>query len=257
MITVDTIRSGYGKVQILSALSFSIEQGVLCGLFGPNGSGKTTLLRCLSGAHQYEAGSIRVKDRELSHLKPRDIARFIAYVPQAHSPPFPFLVKEVVLMGRNPFIGKFSGPGRTDKEHTWKVLVQLHIESLADRPYTELSGGQRQLVLLARALNQDTPVLLLDEPASALDFKNQIILWNLLRTLAASGKTIIVCSHDPNHITWFCDHVVIINNGTVLTSGDPQEVMNREVLSHLYGNLCGIGVCEDKMVIVPRDNLDM
>jgi iron complex transport system ATP-binding protein len=255
MIEVEKIESGYGKIRILFNPSFSVPEGIVCGLFGPNGSGKTTLLRCLSGSHPYDSGSIRVKNKEINLMKNRELARFIAYVPQSHTPPFPFLVKEVVLMGRNPHISRFSGPCKPDMEHTWKILQLLHIQELADRPYTELSGGQRQLVILARALNQDTPVLLLDEPSSALDFRNQIILWKIIRQLAGSGKTIIACTHDPNHISWFCDQVVVLKGGTVLAIGKPTEVINSETLKELYGNLCTVGSCNDQQVIIPHDNM--
>ena len=253
MIEVKNIESGYGKVRILSKPTFSVREGKVCGLFGPNGSGKTTLLRCLSGSHPYDSGSIRVKDHEINRMKNRELAKHIAYVPQSHTPPFPFLVKEVVLMGRNPYINRFSGPTHVDMEHTRDVLNLLHISDLANRPYTELSGGQRQLVILARALNQDTPVLLLDEPSSALDFRNQIILWNILRKLADSGKTIIACTHDPNHISWFCDQVVVLKDGSVLSIGKPKEVINKDTLQELYGDLCTVGDCNDQQVIIPHN----
>jgi len=255
MITVEKIQSGYGKVSILFEPSFSVSEGRVCGLFGPNGSGKTTLLKCLSGAHPYYSGSARVNNCEIRTLKNRDLARLIAFVPQNHTPPFPFLVKEVVLMGRNPFLSRFSGPGKSDIENTWMVLQQLGIENLANRPYTELSGGQRQLVILARALNQNTPVLLLDEPSSALDFRNQITLWKTLRNLANSGKTIIACTHDPNHISWFCDQVVVLQSGIVLSVGKPREVITETMLKKLYGDLCTVGCCNDQQVIIPYDNL--
>lgn len=251
MIQVHNIQSGYGQVQVLMNPSFSVQEGTVCGLFGPNGSGKTTLLKCLSGSHQYQAGSVLVKGKEINQMKPRELARHIAYVPQSHTPPFPFLVKEVILMGRNPHISRFSNITQSDVMKTVEVLRELHIEDLADRPYTELSGGQRQMVILARALNQDTPVILLDEPASALDFRNQIRLWKLLQHLAKTGKTIIACTHDPNHISWFCDQVVVINQGRVFASGNTINVMNEDVMKELYGNLCSVGMYNGLKIIIP------
>lgn len=252
MISVEGIESGYGERRVLHQPAFSVSPGMVCGLFGPNGSGKTTLLKCLSGSHEYQRGSVRIQGKEIKKLRPRELARVIAYVPQSHTPPFPFLVKEIVLMGRNPYINRFSAPTRDDMKKTAHVIQDLQIEELADRPYTELSGGQRQLVILARALNQDTPVLLLDEPASALDFKNQVHLWNILRRLSSQGKTIIACTHDPNHISWFCDHVVVIHQGRVLITGSPREVMNETVMDELYGDLCSVGCCNGRQVIIPE-----
>lgn len=250
MITVNGCISGYGEKQILHQVSFSVKPGVVCGLFGPNGSGKTTLIRCCSGSHPYE-GVIQVNRSEIKCLPPRELAKHVSYVPQNHVPAFPFSVKEVVLMGRNPYVNQISGPSDEDLIRTQEALDELKIGDLASRPYTELSGGQRQLVILARALNQDTPVLLLDEPASALDFRNQIHLWRLLRRLAEKGKTILACTHDPNHICWFCDQAVVMKNGEVISHGSPRETISAEVMDDLYGDLCSVEQLHDRMVVMP------
>ncbi len=252
MITVHNCISGYGEKRILHQVSFSVEAGAVCGLFGPNGSGKTTLIRCCSGSHPYQ-GTIRVNGSDISMLSPRDLAKHVSYVPQNHTPMFPFSVKEVVLMGRNPYVSQISGPSEEDLIRTEVVLEELKIRDLADQPYTELSGGQRQLVILARALNQDTPVMLLDEPASALDFRNQIRLWRLLRQLAEKGKTILACTHDPNHICWFCDHAVVMKTGEVLTHGRPHDAISTGVMEDLYGDLCAVELLKGRMVVMPAD----
>lgn len=250
MITVTDCVSGYGEKEILHKVSFTVKEGAVCGLFGPNGSGKTTLIRCCSGSHPY-TGMITVDGSDITALTPRDLAKHISYVPQSHTPMFPFTVKEIVLMGRNPYVSQISGPSEEDLVKTEEVLTDLKILDLADQAYTELSGGQRQLVILARALNQDTPVMLLDEPASALDFRNQIRLWKLLRRLADRGKTILACTHDPNHISWFCDYAVIMKDGQVLTDGLSQEVITREVMEELYGDLCSVEERRGRAVVIP------
>jgi iron complex transport system ATP-binding protein len=250
MITVTDCISGYGEKQILHRVNFSVHGGVVCGLFGPNGSGKTTLIRCCSGTHPYE-GSIRINNADLKKMNPREMAKHVSYVPQNHTPMFPFSVKEVVLMGRNPYVSQIAGPSEEDLIRTEEVLEELKIRDLADQPYTELSGGQRQLVILARALNQDTPVMLLDEPASALDFKNQIRLWRLLRRLAEKGKTILACTHDPNHICWFCDYAVVMKAGEILTQGNPCNAISADVMGELYGDLCQVESIKERMVVMP------
>jgi len=250
MITVKNCISGYGNTEILHSISFIVQPGIVCGLFGPNGSGKTTLIKCCCGSHPYN-GSIMIDGSEIKELSPRELARVVAYVPQSHNPMFPFSVKEVVLMGRNPYISPISGPKEEDLIRTEDILKDLNIIDIADNPYTELSGGQRQLVILARALNQDTQVMLLDEPSSALDFKNQIRLWKLLRKLARNGKTIFACTHDPNHISWFCDSAVIMKTGTILTYGLSKETITKENMTELYGDLCTVEEMKNRVVVIP------
>lgn len=250
MITVTECISGYGEKQILHKVSFTVKPGVVCGLFGPNGSGKTTLIRCCAGSHPYE-GLIQVNGADIGSLNPRELATYVSYVPQSHTPMFPFSVKEVVLMGRNPYVSQITGPSEEDLKKTEEVLEELNIRDLAEQPYTELSGGQRQLVILARALNQDTPVMLLDEPASALDFRNQIRLWQLLQRLAMKGKTILACTHDPNHICWFCDYAVVMKEGRVLTHGLSRDAISVSVMGDLYGDLCVVDCRDERIMVMP------
>lgn len=253
MIEIDGLGFLYNGHKVLDEISFQIEKGTICGLFGPNGSGKTTLLKCCSGSLKYPKGSLKIGGKEVSSLRAIDLARLVSYVPQSHKPPFPFMTKEVVLMGRNPHLNTFIGPNDQDLNRTSEALRMLRILDLADRPYTMLSGGQRQLVILARALNQETPVLLLDEPASALDFKNQINLWMILRSLAKMGKTILACTHDPNHISWFCDQSVVICDGRIIAFGPPEKSLSFEVMKRLYGEMCTVNVCQGKNIVMPSE----
>ena len=237
-VVLQDVRFSYAQTEVLHGVSASLQTGKLHGLFGPNGSGKTTLLKCL--ANLLPCTGIQVQGQELARLSGRERARMVSYVPQEHKLSFPFTVEELVLMGRTPHIGGGMSPSRTDRERAAAAIHEIGIETLAHRPYTELSGGQRQLTLLTRALAQDADVMVLDEPTSALDFKNQMLVWNKLRALCDRGKTIIVCTHDPNHLLWFCDDALILKKGTLIGAGDARELIDGQVLTQLYGDVCGL-----------------
>ena len=176
----------------------------------------------------------------------RERGHLIAYVPQEHSLSFPFTVEEVVLMGRTPHLGGLNRPRRKDEGMAHAAMEEIGIAELAEKPYTQLSGGQRQLVLLARAIAQDTPVIILDEPTSALDFRNQLLVYEILRKLAGKGKMIIACTHDPNHVKWFCDEVLILKAGMVLCQGAVSITLTESCLRELYGGICEL---RDGMIV--------
>ncbi|KYC48998.1 MAG: Cobalamin import ATP-binding protein BtuD [Candidatus Methanofastidiosum methylothiophilum] len=251
MININNLSFNYGAFKVLEDVSFSLEKGKLCALFGPNGSGKSTLLKCLAGLNKVSNGEVFINGGNLNSYTPKELARLVAYVPQEHKPPFPFKVKEVVLMGRTPHLGGFFSPSKADLDYTDYAMNIIGIDNIAERYYTELSGGQRQLVLLARSFAQNTPIMLLDEPTSALDFKNQINIWKILKSLASKGKTVVVCTHDPNYVSWFCDTVVFIKEGNLVKFGDSKEVMDNDILKLLYGDICSIEPILDMKVIIP------
>lgn len=230
----------YGDQEALHGVSAQVESGKITALFGPNGSGKTTLLRCLAGLARPQSGSIWVKGQELRRLRPRQAARLISYVPQEHGVSFGFTVEEVVLMGRTPYLGGIQGPAVRDYEAAGAAIEAVGIAEIRNRPYTDLSGGQRQLVLIARALAQESPVIIMDEPTSALDFKNQILVWKQLRTLRQGGRTILVCTHDPNHVLWFCDDVLVLREGRLLAQGPVETLVTKERMEELYGSACTV-----------------
>ncbi len=253
MIEIEDLRFDYDGHLALDSVSLQIGEGTLCALFGPNGSGKTTLLRCLAKFLPYRRGKIEIDGSDLKGIGNKALAKLVSYVPQDHTPPFPFTVREVTLMGRTPHMGGIFGPRRKDVAFAERALRAIGIEELAARHYTELSGGQRQLVLLARAVAQDTRVMLLDEPTAALDFKNQMRVWTLLRSFARDGKTVIVCTHDPNHVSWFCDSVVILREGQVLKVGTADEVMTDHILNMLYDNNCMVGSYSGMKIVLPKN----
>jgi len=216
MLDVRDLHFNYGQTPILKGVSFEVNEGELCGLFGPNGCGKTTLFKCCLNFLKSHSGSVCMDGREVKNLRVEDMAKIVAYVPQEHKPPFPYLAREVVLMGRTPRLHGFFGIGKHDKKKAAEALDLLGLSEIADFPYNQLSGGQRQMILMARAIAQETKLMFLDEPTSALDFSNQIRIWRIMRLVAESGVTILACSHDPNHVSWFCDKVVVMKDNRIL-----------------------------------------
>jgi iron complex transport system ATP-binding protein len=235
MIEVSSIGFAYRQHPVFEQVSFSLGKGRLCALLGVNGSGKTTLFKCCLHLLPLREGQILLAGQPIAGLPASSMARLAAYVPQDHQPAFPFTVKEVVLMGRTPHLGGQLRVGSSHYEQSIKAMEMLGILPLADKPLTELSGGQRQLVMIARALAQETPVLLLDEPTASLDFRHQLIIWEILQKIAREGATLLVCTHDPNHVLWFCDQVLVMHEGRLLADGVPAEVLDPRLLETLYG----------------------
>lgn len=234
-IAAKGVHFAYGSKPALRDVSFAVSRGSICGLFGPNGSGKTTLFRCCLGMLSPSRGEVLADGRAVATMSIPELAKRIAYVPQEHKPGFPFLVREIVAMGRTPHMGGFFRLGKNDMRAVDRALDLAGIADLADEPCTALSGGQRQLTGLARALAQETPLMLLDEPTSALDFSNQMTVWRTLRRITGQGVTVLVCCHDPNHILWFCDEAAVLHQGRCIASGPSREALTPDILHTLYG----------------------
>ena len=237
-IDIRGLSFSYGKQKILDQISLSVKPGEICGLLGPNGCGKSTLFRCCMGFLHPEQGQVHVRGVNIAHMKPSALARHIAYVPQEHRQPFPFDVRDMILMGRTPRMSGWFRLNRDDERIAEEAMLRIGIGHLADRPFVQLSGGQRQLVLIARAMAQQTPLILLDEPTSALDFSNQLSVWNVLREVASQGVAVLVCCHDPNHILWFCDKAAVMHEGSICAEGPASDIMTEDVLQRIYGPQC-------------------
>lgn len=225
----------YGSRDVFRDLDLDVFPGEVLSILGPNGCGKTTLLRCLGGALTPCAGTVTIDGRELARMDAAERARRIGFVFQEHAASFPFPVLDVVAMGRSPHLGLFAAPSAKDIGIAVSALERLGIAHLKDRPYTEVSGGERQLVLLARTLAQEAGVILLDEPTSHLDFRNQALTLGTIASLAAQGMTLVTTSHDPNHAFLFPGRVVLMKEGRLVAVGAAPEVLTEAALSATYG----------------------
>jgi len=234
LIEARNVGFSYETKPILKDIDLVIRKGEIVSLLGPNGSGKSTLLKVLLGLLKPRGGSIRLKGREIHQTSPKEIARQIAYVPQIHRGSFPYKVIDVVLMGRLPHKPFFFSYNGKDIDIANEKLERLSIRHLADRPYTEISGGERQLTLIARAMAQGAEMFFMDEPATGLDYGNQLRLLEQIISLAREGYTFIKSTHSPEHAFWLSDRSVMIKDGTIIGDGKTDTIVNNESLFDLY-----------------------
>lgn len=220
---------------VFSGVSLSIEEGEVFTLIGPNGTGKSTLIRCIGGLLKANTGEIKIGGEDIDTLSSSRIARVIGYVPQTNTSIFPFPVREVVVMGRTPHIGTFSSPSAEDLQVADDVMESVGISHLADRPCTEISGGEWQLVLIARAMTQEPRILLLDEPTSHLDLGNQMKILRTIQQLSRKGLTILMATHFPDHAFLLSGRVGIMKDRAILAIGSPAEVITEESMRSAYG----------------------
>lgn len=241
MISAEELSIRLNGQEILHRVGFTARPGEVTALLGPNGSGKTTLFFCLCALLKPHQGSILLNGRPLLRLSRRELARLVATVPQEHHPAFPYTVRDMILLGRLPRVGFWSQPKAQDFQVAEKIMDLLQLTSLADKPYTRLSGGERQLVLIGRCLAQEPQVLLLDEPTSHLDLRNQVLVLSLVRDLAQKQKlTVLLTLHDPNLALLFTDQVILLDRGTVVARGTPAAVITPEAITELYGLKIGL-----------------
>jgi iron complex transport system ATP-binding protein len=226
---------GYAGRTVGEGLDVALETGEVLALLGPNGSGKTTLLKTLLGLLPPKAGEVRLGGKPLDDFSIAERARAIAYVPQVHTGTFAFTVESVVLMGRSAHLGLFERPAARDVAIAHAALERLGIAHLAARAYTMISGGERQLALLARALAQEPRFVVLDEPTASLDFGNQGKVMREIRALAAGGLGVLFTTHDPNQALRFADRAYLMRAGARIAEGPVAQVLDREHLTALYG----------------------
>ena len=222
MLEVKNLTFSYGNVPVLENVSFTAEKGELLSVLGPNGVGKSTLFRCILGLLSPLSGQIFVNGENIAALKPGTLARKVAYIPQSHDPVFHYSVFDMVLMGTTAQTGMFSSPKKEHRLMVSEALEKLGLSHLADRSYRTLSGGERQLVLIARAMVQNAKVLLMDEPSASLDFGNRIMVMERVRELCKVGYCVIQTTHDPEQAYLYSHKILALHKGTVLAHGAPR-----------------------------------
>jgi len=232
----EAVRFGYGRTAVVDGVSLAIGRGEIVGLLGPNGAGKTTFLRLAAGVLAAASGRVSLFGREIASLPRRERARQVAVVPQEARTAFDFTVREIVLMGRAPHLGVFGLEREEDLRAADAAMRAAEVERFADARLRELSGGEKQRVLIARALAQEAPLLLLDEPTAFLDLKHRLAIYRLAARLREErGLTVVAVSHDVNLASRFCERLVLLHEGRVAADGTPEEVITAARVAEIYG----------------------
>ncbi len=233
-IDVQNVSFSYRQNEVLKNLTFSVPRGRVVGVLGANGAGKSTLFKLIIGVLPLKRGEIKINGLSVKTLSSRERAKQMAYIPQTQRGTFQFTVEEMVLMGTTASFSMFAQPGKRERIKAVEAMKLLQIESFANRLYDQLSGGEQQLVLIARAVAQDAPILIMDEPTASLDYGNQIRVLEEIRQLANCGYLVLISTHNPQHIFLYADNVLLIEGGSAIAFGKPQEVLSESLLSHVY-----------------------
>jgi iron complex transport system ATP-binding protein len=251
ILALEALRTGYSGRLVSGGVSFRVRSGEMLALLGPNGSGKTTLFKTILGLIPPLGGKVLLDGSDLTPAAANERARLFGYVPQAAAGYFPYTVREIVMMGRTPHIRLFSAPGGRDRGITEAAIGRLNLHGLAERDFTRISGGERQLTLVARALAQEPAFLVMDEPTASLDFANQLRMLDLIRALAGSGIGIIFSTHHPDQALAVATHAALLNEGALQAIGEAKHVLTSEQLSLLFGVALSVERVADALVCVP------
>lgn len=234
-ICVKDLSFSYGNREILHNLSFEIPDGCLVNVLGPNGVGKSTLFRCILGLNQNYSGQILVNGKDIKGLTIKERAREVSYIPQTHSSVYDYEVLDVVLMATGSDLRMLSNPGCAQRKRAYEALERVGIADFAHRTYTQISGGEQQLVLIARAIAQNAKTIVMDEPTSALDYGNTVRVLSCVKQLAREGLSIVQSTHNPDHAFLYSDKTLVLKKGQIDAFGDPHEVITSQLISDLYG----------------------
>lgn len=253
-IKVKNLSFKYKKNNVLKNINFEVLDGRFICVLGPNGVGKSTLFKCILGILQKYTGTILINDTNINNYSISQLAKEIAYVPQSHSPTFNYTVLEMVLMGTTSQLSRVSIPKKEQLAVALKSLEKVGMSKLINKGYTEISGGERQLVLIARALSQNARILIMDEPTANLDYGNQLRVLNEVKKLSNEGYTIIQSTHNPDQTFLFADDVLAIFNGEIIAYGNPWDIVNNKLVKKLYNVEIEVNkLYEDKVcVCVPK-----
>lgn len=233
-IQLENVHVTLDSKEVLHGIDFKVEKGQFLGLIGPNGSGKTTLVKAIANLLPIQKGEITIQQKDHLAYNQKEFAKQIGYVPQETVVGFDFIAREIVAMGRHVHGSFFKRETREDRQTVETAMKETKTIHLAEQSVLSLSGGQKQLIMIAKALAQDTPIILLDEPISALDIYYQVHILSLLKRLCAEGRTIIIVLHDLNLAARFCDELLLLNDGKVQKHGRPEEVLDQSLLKKIY-----------------------
>jgi iron complex transport system ATP-binding protein len=248
-ITINKLCFSYNSLRVLNDVNFEVNDGQILGVIGPNGSGKSTLLKCMDRILKPVQSSIYIDCKELNSLTMNELAKLIGYVPQRENSRFPITVFDAILLGRKPFLS--WKPSLHDMEKVAEIIEMLKLEDIAMRDIEEISGGQRQKVMIARALAQEPDLLLLDEPTSNLDMRHQLEVLNLVKEFAGNGTSSVVSVHDLNLAARYCDRFVLLHEGNVFAAGG-QEVLSPENIELVYKVRVYSSIQSGRRVIFPE-----
>ena len=259
-IEVKNLSFSYKKgIPVLHDVNFQLQSGKFICLLGPNGVGKSTLFKCMLGLLRNYTGEILIDGENTRSLTQKQLARKVAYIPQSTAPVFNYTVADVVLMGTTSLTSGFSSPGEKERVYVTQALETLNIQHLRDRMFMNISGGERQLVLVARALAQQAGILFMGEPTANLDYGNQVRVLEQVRRLSGSGYTVIQSTHNPEQAFLYADEVLAVKDGTIAAHGSPNEVMDAGLIRDLYGIEAQVeSLMDDRMrVCIPVSSVKM
>jgi len=260
LLEIDNVSGGYGNGDIVKNVSCTVDKGETLCLVGPNGCGKTTLFRLILGMLHSTSGQIRFNGRPVQTIPPKELANLVAYIPQSHTPIFAYTALDIIIMGRASHFSAFEAPKAVDREAAFAALEKLNALDLANQKYTALSGGQRQIVLIARAICQSAEVFVMDEPGANLDYANQQLLMDVVASLTQKGYCVIISTHNPEHPVSPGQKILLMREGRVAAFGKPEVVFTPEILAYVYGIEMDVVSIEDRygnrrMICLPVKNI--
>ena len=250
---IENLHFSYGSREVLKGVSFGIDDSGFVSVLGPNGAGKSTLFRCMLGLLEPSEGSVHICGRNIRQMPPAELSHRVAYIPQSHTPVFNFSVFDMVLMGTTAQLSRFSSPGKKEAQLAEAAMERIGISHLRDRGCGNISGGELQLALIARAIAQQAKILVMDEPSASLDYGNKLRLMETVKGLTREGYTVIQSTHDPDQAYLYSDQILALYDGKLLARGTPQETISSSLISRLYG--VAVEVCsmhrDDVRVCIP------
>lgn len=255
-LSVDNLSFSYGQEEVFHNISFTLSSGEFMSVLGPNGVGKSTLFRCILGNLSSYTGRILIDEKNVKEMSRKERAKSIAYIPQIHRPTFGYTVLDTVLMGVGRQVGTFSLPKKEHFDIARDAICRVGAEHLQDRNFAKISGGEQQLVLIARAIAQQSSFFVMDEPTSALDYGNQLRILNLVRKLADEGYGILISTHNPQHALSYANTMLALHEGNAVVYGEPAKSLDEELIRTLYGVNVELISSSSGNVIVPRGGGD-